>query len=148
MQANISTLQTNLQTNTSSPNLVQTTSTNDLPSSDARILVQFNSLASTASTSAIPQDIADLTAVINSTFLLNVDTHVLELDNSTVNASDLVTELRGRDGEANLCCCELESSPVVLYKKPIHKLQLALPAGKLADDRAVESTCSRRPLQS
>lgn len=79
---------------------MQTSSTNDLPSSDARVLVQFNSLAATARTSAIPQDIADLTAVINSTFLSNVDTHVLELDNSTVNASDLVTELRGRDGEA------------------------------------------------
>lgn len=99
MQANISTLQTNLQTNTSSPNLAQTTSTNELPSSDARILVQFNSLASTAAPSAIPQDVADLNAVVKSTFLPNVDTHVLELDNSTVNASELVTELRGRDGE-------------------------------------------------
>ena len=100
MQANISKLQTNLQINTSSPNLVQTSSTNELPSSDARVLVQFNSLASTARTSAIPQDVADLTAVVNSTFLSNVDTHVLELDNSTANPSDLVTELRGRDGEA------------------------------------------------
>ncbi|KAL3133992.1 hypothetical protein ABBQ32_008432 [Trebouxia sp. C0010 RCD-2024] len=98
--ANISTLQTNLQTNTASPNLAQTTSTNELPSSDARILVQFNSLASTATTSAIPQDVADLSAVVNSTFLANVDTHVLELDNSTVNASELVTELRGRDDVA------------------------------------------------
>ena len=103
MQANISTLQTNLQTNTSSPNLMQTSSTNELPSSDARVLVQFNSLAATARTSAIPQDIADLSAVINSTFLSNVDTHVLELDNSTVTASDLVTELRGRDGKVNVC---------------------------------------------
>lgn len=99
MQANISTLQTNLQTDTSSPNLVQSTSTNELPSSDARVLVQFNSLAPTARTSAIPQDIADLDAVINSTFLANVDTHVLELDNSTVSPADLVTDLRGRDGE-------------------------------------------------
>lgn len=82
---------------------MQTSSTNELPSSDARVLVQFNSLAATAKTSAIPQDIADLTAVINSTFLSNVDTHVLQLDNSTVSASDLVTELRGRDGEANVC---------------------------------------------
>lgn len=102
MQANISTLQTNLQTDTSSPNLVQSTTTNQLPSSDARVLVQFNSLASTARTSAIPQDIADLDAVINSTFLANVDTHVLELDNSTVNPSDLVTDLRGRDGETTV----------------------------------------------
>lgn len=102
MQANISTLQTNLQTNTSSPNLVQTSSTNELPSSDARVLVQFNSLAPTARTSAIPQDIADLDAVVNSTFFPNVDTHVLELDNSTVNPSDLVTELRGRDGEVTV----------------------------------------------
>lgn len=102
MQANISTLQTNLQTDTSSPNLVQSTSTNELPSSDARVLVQFNSLAPTARTSAIPQDIADLDAVINSTFLANVDTHVLELDNSTVSAADLVTDLRGRDGETTV----------------------------------------------
>ena len=99
MQANISTLQTNLLTNTSSPNLVQTTTTNELPSSDSRILVQFNSLAATASTASIPQDVADLTAVVNSTFLSNVDTHVLQLDNSTANASDIVTQLRGRDGK-------------------------------------------------
>ena len=114
MQANISTLQTNLQTNTSSPNLVQTSNTNELPSSDARVLVQFNSLAATARTSAIPQDVADLTAVINSTFLSNVDTHVLELDNSTVNASDLVTELRGRDGEATVWLLHVDNqSPLV-----------------------------------
>ncbi len=98
LQANISTLQTTLQTNTTSPTLVQVTSSNGLPSSDSRVLVQFNSLAATSSSSELPSDVAAMDAVVNSTFLPNVDTHVLTLDNSTANASDVVTALRARDG--------------------------------------------------
>lgn len=98
MQANISTLQTTLQTNTSSPTLDQVTSSNDLPSSESRVLVQFNSLAATSSSSVLPSDVAAMDMVINSTFLPNVDTHVLTLDNTTANASDVVTALRARDG--------------------------------------------------
>lgn len=106
MQANISTLQTTLLTNTSSPTLVQVTSSNDLPSSDSRVLVQFNSLAATASSSVLPSDVAAMDMVINSTFLPNVDTHVLHLDNTTANVSDVVTALRARDG-INLPCSQL-----------------------------------------
>ena len=98
MQANISTLQTNLQTNTTSPTLTQVTTTNDLPSAASRVLVQFNSLAATNNASELPQDVADLNEVVNSTFLPNVDTHVLTVNNDTTNASDLVTTLRARDG--------------------------------------------------
>ena len=103
LQADISTLQTTLQTNTTSPNLAQVTSSNELPSSDVRVLVQFNSLAA-SSGSDIPTDVADLNAVVNSTFLPNVETHVLNLDNSTANASDVVNALRGRDGKCLLLC--------------------------------------------
>ena len=98
MQANISTLQTTLQANISSPTLDQVTSSNDLPSSDSRVLVQFNSLAATSSSSVLPSDVAAMDVVINSTFLPNVDTHVLNLDNTTANVSDVVTALRARDG--------------------------------------------------
>jgi hypothetical protein len=98
VQANISTLQTTLQTNVSSPTLDQVTSSNDLPSSDSRVLVQFNSLAATSSSSVLPSDVAAMDMVINSTFLANVDTHVLNLDNTTANVSDVVTALRARDG--------------------------------------------------
>ena len=98
MQANISTLQTTLQTNTSSPTLDQVTSSNDLPSSDSRVLVQFTSLAATSNSSVLPSDVAAMNMVINSTFLSNVDTHVLNLDNTTANVSDVVTALRARDG--------------------------------------------------
>ncbi len=98
MQANISTLQTTLQANTSSPTLDQVTSSNDLPSSDSRVLVQFNSLAATSNSSVLPSDVAAMDMVINSTFLSNVDTHVLNLDNTTANVSDVVTALRARDG--------------------------------------------------
>ena len=101
LQANISTLQTTLQTNTTSPTLAQVTSSNDLPAADSRVLVQFNSLAETSTSSQIPQDVSDMDAVVNSTYLANVDTHVLTLDNSTTNASDLVTVLRARDGMAS-----------------------------------------------
>ncbi|DBB17084.1 hypothetical protein WJX82_005043 [Trebouxia sp. C0006] len=98
--ANISTLQTTLQTNTSSPTLDQVTSSNDLPSSDSRVLVQFNSLAATSNSSVLPSDVAAMNMVINSTFLSNVDTHVLNLDNTTANVSDVVTALRARDDVA------------------------------------------------
>ncbi|DBA75377.1 TPA: hypothetical protein ACH3X1_010643 [Trebouxia sp. C0004] len=98
--ANISTLQTTLQTSSSSPTLDQVTSSNDLPSSDSRVLVQFNSLAATPSSSVLPSDVAAMDMVINSTFLTNVDTHVLTLDNTTANVSDVVTALRARDDVA------------------------------------------------
>ena len=98
VQANISTLQTTLQANISSPTLDQVTSSNDLPSSDSRVLVQFNSLAATSNSNVLPSDVAAMNMVINSTFLSNVDTHVLNLDNTTANVSDVVTALRARDG--------------------------------------------------
>jgi len=60
--------------------------------------VQFNSLAATSSSSVLPSDVAAMDMVINSTFLANVDTHVLNLDNTTANVSDVVTALRARDG--------------------------------------------------
>ena len=102
LQANISTLQTTLQTNTSSPTLDQVTSSNDLPSSDSRVLVQFNSLAASSNSSVLPSDVAAMDAVVNSTYLSNVDTHVITLDNNTANVSDVVTALRARDGTAAL----------------------------------------------
>lgn len=102
LQANISTLQTTLQTNTSSPTLDQVTSSNDLPSSDSRVLVQFNSLAASSNSSVLPSDVAAMDAVVNSSYLSNVDTHVITLDNNTANVSDVVTALRARDGTAAL----------------------------------------------
>lgn len=99
LQANISAAQTPLIVNTSSPVLAQTTTSVTLPSAASRILVQFNSLADTSNITEIPSDVQSLDAVVNSTYLPNVDTHVINLDNSTANASTLVTELRSRDGK-------------------------------------------------
>lgn len=99
LQANISAAQTPLLVNTTSPVLAQTTTSVTLPSSPSRILVQFNSLADTTNLTEIPADVQSIDAVVNSTYLPNVDTHVLNLDNGTANASTLVTELRARDGK-------------------------------------------------
>lgn len=104
LQANISASQEPLLVNTTSPLLTQTTTSVNLPSSEARVLVQFNSLADTATTADIPQDVSDLNEVVNSTYFSNVDTHVLNLDNSTVNASTFVSELRARDGTLHAVC--------------------------------------------
>lgn len=101
LQANISAAQTPLIVNTTSPVLAQTTSSVTLPSSPSRVLVQFNNLADTANSTAIPADVQSLDAVVNSTYLPNVDTHVINVDNSTADAATLVTELRARDGEAH-----------------------------------------------
>lgn len=107
LQANISAAQTPLIVNTSSPVLAQTTTSVTLPSAASRILVQFNSLADTSNITQIPSDVQSLDAVVNSTYLPNVDTHVINLDNSTANASTLVTELRSRDGKLFLLHCHV-----------------------------------------